>query len=114
MKTTKSTLKLAQMALAVARDSLPNHAKATGPKRFPQPQLLACLVIKESLQLDCRGIQMLLSEWSDLRDVLGLRGVPHFTTLCAAAKRLLNKGKADMILDAVLDHCRRAKLLKKR
>jgi hypothetical protein len=114
MKTPKSTLDVARMALRAARDNLPDHAKAKSPKKFTQPQLMACLVIKEFLQLDYRGIQVLLSEWSDLRNILGLRRVPHFTTLCAAAKRLLRKAKADAMLDAVLDLCRRAKILPKR
>jgi hypothetical protein len=114
MKTSKSTLTVAQMALRAARDSLPDHAKAKSPKKFTQPQLVACLVIKEFLQLDYRGIHMLLVEWSDLRQVLGLTKVPHFTTLCAAAKRLLGKAKANAVLDAVLDHCRQAKVLPQR
>ena len=114
MKTTKSTLTVARMALRAARDSVPDHAKAKSPKKFTQPQLMACLVIKEFLQLDYRGTQLLLKEWSDLRQILELTKVPHFTTLCAAAKRLLGKPKADAILDAVLDHCRQAKILPKR
>jgi len=101
------------MALRAACDSLPDHAKAKSPKKFTQPQLMACLVIKEFLKLDYRGTHMLLMEWSDLRHVIGLTKVPHFTTLCAAAKRLLGKAKADATLDAVLDHCRQAKILSK-
>ena len=99
------------MALRAARDSLPDHANAKSPKKFTQPQLMACLVIKEFLQLDYRGTHILLSEWSDLRSVIGLKKVPHFTTLCAAAKRLLCKAQADTTLDAILDHCRQAKIL---
>jgi hypothetical protein len=114
MKTSKSTLTVAQMALRAARDSLPDHAKAKSPRKFTQPQLMASLVIKEFLQLDYRGTQTLLAEWSDLRRVLGLTKVPHFTTLCAAAKRLLGKAKANAVFKAVLDHCRQANILPKR
>jgi len=114
MKTSKSTLSVARMALRAARDSLPDHAKAKSPKKFTQPQLMACLVIKEFLQLDYRGTHVLLKEWSDLRRVLRLTQVPHFTTLCAAAKRLLGKAASDAVLDAVLHHCRRAKILRNR
>jgi hypothetical protein len=105
---------VARMALRAARDCLPDHAKAKSPKKFTQPQLLACLILKEFLRLDYRGIYMLLKEWSDLREVLDLTKVPHFTTLCAAGKRLLGKGKADQVLDAVLTHCRKAGLLARR
>ena len=102
------------MALRAACDNLPDHAKAKSPKKFTQPQLMVCLMIKEFLQLDYRGVHILLSEWSDLRRVIGLKKVPHFTTLCAAAKRLLGKARADATLDAVLDHCRQAKILPER
>ena len=81
------------MALRAARDSLPEYAHRKSPKKFTQPQLLAALVIKEFLQLDYRGLHVLLMEWSDLRRTLGLKKVPHFTTLCAAAHRLLGKTK---------------------
>ena len=113
MKTSKSTLTVARTALRAARDSLPDYAKSKSPRKFTQPQLMACLVIKEFLQLDYRGTHMLLAEWSDLRRVIGLTKVPHFTTLCAAAKRLLGKAKTDATLDAVLDHCRQEKILAK-
>jgi transposase len=114
MKTSKSTLSVARLALRAARDCLPDYAKAKSPKKFTQPQLVACLVIKEFRQLDYRGIHMVLKEWSDLREVLGLTRVPHFTTLCAAAQRLLGKAQADALLDAVLRQCRKAKILGRR
>jgi len=114
MKTSKSTLTAAKMAFEVARASVADHRHAKSPKKFTQPQLLACLVIKEFLRLDYRGIQVLLKEWSDLRRVLELTKVPHFTTLCAADKRLLGKAKADAVLAAVLTRCRKARLLARR
>jgi transposase len=101
------------MALRAACDSLPDYAKTKSPKKFTQPQLMACLVIKEFLQLDYRSTHILLMEWSDLRRVIGLTKVPHFTTLCAAAKRLLGKAKTGATLDAVLDHCRQDNILAK-
>lgn len=114
MKSSKSTLAVAKEAFRAARESLADHRHAKSPKKFTQPQLLACLVIKEFLRLDYRGIQMILKEWSDLNEVLALTRVPHFTTLCAADKRLLGKRQADALLDAVLNRCRKARLLARR
>ena len=114
MQTSKSTLTVARMALRAARDAVPDYAHPKSPKKFIQPQLLACLVVKEFLGLDYRGIGVLLGEWSDLRDVLGLRKTPHFTTLCAASRRLLTKPRADALLGATLALCRKAKLLPRR
>ena len=93
---------------------MPDYAHRKSPRKFTQPQLLACLVIKEFLQLDYRGLHMLLREWSDLRRVLGLKKVPHFTTLCAAANRLLGKAQTGAVFAGVLKLCRKAKILAKR
>ena len=114
MRTSKSTLTVARMALRAARDAVSEFAHRKSPRKFSQPQLVACLVVKEFLGLDYRGIHTLLGEWSDLRGVLGLRKVSHFTTLCAASARLLNKPRADALLAATLRLCRKAKLLRKR
>lgn len=101
------------MALRAARDALPDYARIKSPKKFTQPQLLACLVVKEFVSKDYRGIHVMLAEWSDLRAVLGLTKVPHFTTLCQAAKRLLRKPIADALHASTLALCRKAKLPKR-
>ena len=114
MVTSKSTLTVARMALRAARDALTDYARPKSPKKFTQPQLLACLLVKEFLNTDYRGIHVMLTEWSDLRQVLGLTKVPHFTTLCQAAGRLLRQALADKLMASTLALCRQAKLLKRR
>ena len=114
METSKSTLAVARMALRAARDALADFAHPKSPKKFTQPQLVACLIVKEFLGLDYRGVHVLLGEWSDLREVLGLRKAPHFTTLCAASARLLTKPRAEALLAGTLRLCRKAKLLPRR
>ena len=44
----------------------------------------------------------MLSEWSDLREAIGLNQVPHLTTLQKAAARLLLRRKANRLLEATL------------
>jgi hypothetical protein len=56
------------------------YAHKFSPKKFTQPQLFACLVLKTFLKTDYRGLAAHLAEHSDLRAVLGLEIVPHFTT----------------------------------
>jgi hypothetical protein len=114
MRTSKSTLIVAREALQAGQESLPDYRHPKSPKKFTQPQLFACLVVKEFRKLDYRGIWVLLQEWSELRDLLGLKKVPHYTTLCAAAKHLLAKPQADALLEGVLTRCRKAKILGKR
>jgi len=111
MHTSNSTLTVARVALRAAKAALPDYAHRKSPKKFTQPQLVVCLHIKEFLGLDYRSLPVLLAEWSELRQVLGLTRVPHFTTLCAAAKRLLRKAPATALLGATLHLARRAKLL---
>lgn len=114
MKTSKSTLTVARMALEAAQQAVEEYSHAKSPRKFTQPQLLACLIVKELRALDYRGIHIMLSEWSDLRYALGLQRVPHFTTLCAASKRLLCKPTAEALLRAILQRCRDIGLLKAR
>jgi hypothetical protein len=95
METSKSTLIVAQEALKAGQESLSDYRHRKSPHKFTQPQLFACLVVKEFRRMDYRGIWVLLQEWAELRKILGLNKVPHFTTLCAAAQRLLaDKGSA--------------------
>ena len=112
MKTSKSTLTVARMALNAAQQALAEYSHSKSPRKFTQPQLLACLIVKELRGLDYRGIHVLLSEWSDLRQILGLKKIPHFTTLCAASKRLLRKSSAETLLRSILQQCREIGLLK--
>jgi len=88
---TKSPLRLAREALAVARRRLRLYSHKFSPKKFTQPQLFACLVLKTFLKTDYRGLVAHLADHSDLRAVLGLEVVPHFTTPQKASRRLLNQ-----------------------
>lgn len=91
----KSSLAVARAALQVAQESqLEEYSHAFSPHQFTQAQLLAVLVLKAHLGKDYRGITTLLAEWSDAREALGLKKVPHFSTLWVAQKRLLKKSPA--------------------
>jgi len=89
---TKSPLALAQTALAAASEILPDYSCPKSRHDFTQHQLFACLALKEFLRTDFRGLTQMLAEWSDLRNALGLKKVPHYSTLCYARRRLLKKG----------------------
>ena len=86
---TKSAVALAREALAVGQRALPNYSHARSRHDFTQPQLFALLAVRQQLRLDYRGLVALLAEWAELRRALGLRKVPHYSTLCYAAHRLL-------------------------
>ena len=90
--TTKDPLALARVALEVGEKALAPYSHPKSPHKFTQPQLFAMLALKEFFRRDYRGVVEWLKQWSDLREVLGLKQVPNFSTLCYAEKRLLKKG----------------------
>jgi Transposase domain (DUF772) len=89
---TKSPVRLAREALAVAEKALPAYSAVHSPKKFTQPQLFAILVLRQFFKTDYRGIIALLEDMKDLRQALGLTQVPHYSTLCYAERRLVKKG----------------------
>jgi hypothetical protein len=102
MTTSKSPRKVAAAALAVGTDAFRAYSHKFSPKKFTQPQLFACLVLKAFHKSDYRGIQAILLDHSDLRNDLGLKLVPHYTTLQKASDRLLRLPKARRVLAATL------------
>lgn len=87
------------MALEVGTDALKPYSHRFSPKKFTQPQLFACLVLKEFYKTDYRGIAGILTDNSDLRQTLGLPRVPHFTTIQKAGQRLLRSASVQALLD---------------
>jgi len=99
---TKSPLHTARVALAVATKALRPYAHKFSPKLYTQPQLFVCLVLKTFFKTDYRGLTTYLAEWAELRRTIGLRGVPHFTTLQKASCRLLRLPRARRLLTATI------------
>src|SRR5579864_5387825 len=85
----KSPVYVAQEALAIGSKALRRYAHKFSPKKYTQPQLFACLVLKTFFKTDYRGLAAQLADHSDLRAALGLKAVPHFTTPQKASRRLL-------------------------
>ncbi len=88
---TKSAVAVAREALQIGRAGLPRYSSRFSRRDFTQPQLFALLALKQFLKTDYRGVMTLLAEWSDLRRALGVKKVPHFSTLCYAQRRLLDE-----------------------
>ncbi len=85
---TDSPLAFARQALAVARAALPAYSSKFSKRTFTRHQHAAILAVKLFLKTNYRGVVAYLRDWSDLRAVLGLARVPHFTTLQKAHARL--------------------------
>lgn len=89
---TKSPLALAREALRLSQSALPRYSNRFSRKDYTQHQLFALLVLRQFFKTDYRGTVQLVEEFSDLRKVLKLEKVPHYSTLCYAEQRLLKKG----------------------
>ena len=89
---TKSPVALAKQALHTAKAGMPTYSSHYSRHDFTQHQLFAILVLRQFLKTDYRGIIQMLKDFSDLRKTLGLKKIPHYSTLCYAEKRLLKKG----------------------
>jgi Transposase DDE domain len=100
---TRSALALARKALAVGSAALPAYASPYSKRDFTQAQLFAMLCLKQFLRQDYRGLVALLKDWSDLRQALRLKKVPHYSTLCYAQNRLATRSAFKRLLEAVSD-----------
>ncbi len=89
--TTKDPLALARVALEVGEGAFAPYSCPKSPHKFTQPQLFAMLALRQFFGVDYRGVVEWLKGWSELREVLGLKRVPHYSTLCYAEGRLLKK-----------------------
>jgi len=97
--TTKSPKQLAAAAYRIARGTLPEYNSRYSPRKFTQPQLLVCLVLKTFFNTDYRGIVQILDDWPSLCTVFELKTVPHFTTLQKASHRLLKSRHARKLIE---------------
>lgn len=102
MTTSKSPKAVAFVAYTTAERSFKPYCHRFAPKKFTQHQIIACLVLKEFFTTDYRGITAILADSRDLREILKLNEVPHYTTLQKASQRLTNKDSLRKLLREIL------------
>jgi hypothetical protein len=95
-------LVVAEFALAAAQAELPPYSCPKSPKKFTQPQLLACLVLKAHQKQTYQGVTDILAVSDALRTALGLERVPDPSTLCRFADRAATPAVIDRLLGRVL------------
>ena len=109
----KSPNTVAVVAYTTAKRSLPAYRHLKSPKKFTQHQLAAILILREFFKTDYRGIEAILEDSRDLREVLELGNeVPHFSTIQKAAHRIKKK-ELDALFAGFLSLATQAKVLKK-
>jgi len=107
MTTCKSPRKVTLEALEVARRTLPAYSHRFSPHKFTQHQLFALLVLKTHQQQDYRGVIALLEDMPELVRELGLRAIPHYTTLQKASERLLSEAQLQQLLSTTVERFRK-------
>ena len=96
-------VRVAELALAVAADELPAYSHPKSPRRFTQPQLLACLVLRAYQKQTYRGVADLLAASDALRRALGLARVPDYSTLQRFADRAVTPDGIDRLLGRLVE-----------
>ena len=114
MTTSKSPLAVAYAAFIVGKGAFSLWSHERSPHTFTQPQLFACLVLKEFFTTDYRGIAAILQDSSDMRRILELNKVPHFTTLQKAAHRLLKQPPVRRLMKKSLELAERQRIKSKK
>lgn len=71
-----------------ARQALPDYSHRNSPKKFTQPQHAVILMLKKKFKTTYRDIVDYLSEMHDIRQLIGLTSVPHYTTIQKFFQRL--------------------------
>lgn len=104
--TSKSPRKVAKVAMEVGKEALPDYSNRYSPKKFTQSQLFACLVLKEFLKTDYRGIVDHLADNPTLCQDMELKRIPHWTTVQKAGKRLLRNANVQRLLSETITRAR--------
>jgi hypothetical protein len=78
--TSQSPRRILQIAYDAARRPVPAHRNKFRLRKPPQPELLACLVVKEFLRLDYRGFATHLIDHPDLASQINMKALTLFIT----------------------------------
>ena len=80
-------VRIVKLALRLARRHLTDYSHEKSPRKFTQPQLFACLILKGHLGCTYRKVEEVLILMPAVREAIGLKSVPRFTTLQTFADR---------------------------
>lgn len=88
-----------RLAHLLAREALPEYSGPCSRHDFTEPQLFACLVLREHQRESYRGVEALLRDCPHWLADVGLGKAPDHNTLCRAFARLAGPANACTMLD---------------
>lgn len=91
-------LEVARLSLRLAGRYMQPYSHAKSPKKFTQAQLMACLISRAYLKATYRGVIDVLDASAELQTCLGLKRLPHYSTL----KYFADRSDTLAIVDAML------------
>ena len=97
-------LTVAELSLRLARRSLQPYSHPKSPHKFTQAQLMARLILRAYLKTTYRGVIEVLDASDQLQEHLGLRRVPHYSTLKYFADRAGTLEIVDGMLAELVQH----------
>ena len=107
METCKSPRKVLNAAYALATACLKEHQSKFSRKDFTDPQLFACLILREHQKKSYRGVVALLADCPAWRADIGMKKTPSCYTLNRAFFRLVKPGAVEAMLDVSIKTARK-------
>ncbi|MEW4451251.1 transposase [Bremerella sp. JC817] len=90
---------VARLSMKLAGKFMRPYSHEQAPKRYTQPQLMTCLVLKAYLKTTYRGVIEIIDASDKLRDAIGFAGrLPNYSTL----KYFSDRSQVAEIADAML------------
>jgi hypothetical protein len=99
METNRSVRQLMRRAHALGQRIWPDFSTPFSRHDFTQPQLFACLAVRECLKLSYRKAQSFLMDVPDWLAEIGMTGAPDHNTLWRAFGTLIRPSKIKRALD---------------
>ena len=102
METCKSPRKVLNAAYKLAAACLTSAGPGSAARTLPDPQLFACLVLREHQKKELsRNREALLKDCPEWCADIGLKKVPDHNTLCRAHRNLVKPGVVERMLRPV-------------
>lgn len=99
------------VAHTLARSMMRPYRSKFSRHDFTQPQIFACLAVREQMNRSYRGVEALLRDGRSWCRAIGMRKIPDHNTLCRGFHAILNDRRIERMLDLLAEWFKLAKAL---
>src|SRR5215218_5919509 len=86
-KQSNRLLGVASLSMRLGSKYMQPYSHAKGPHKYMQSQLMTCLILRAYLKTTYRGVIEILDASEKLRQIVGFKELPHYSTLKYFADR---------------------------